>query len=78
VLVRPEMVRLDDGDTAVVELTEYYGHDSLYVVRTDGGSTLRVRTAASPVAHRGDRVALTYAGPPTVAFRSEGSASRSA
>jgi len=54
VLVRPEMVRLDDGDTAVVELTEYYGHDSLYVVRTDGGSTLRVRTAASPVAHRGD------------------------
>jgi iron(III) transport system ATP-binding protein len=68
VLVRPEMVHLAEGDGAVVEITEYYGHDSLYVVRTDTGTTLRVRTAASPTARRGDRVALRYAGPPTVAF----------
>jgi iron(III) transport system ATP-binding protein len=68
VLVRPEMVRLVPGDTAVVELTEYYGHDSLYVVRTDAGATLRVRAAAAPIARRGDRVTLEYAGPPTVAF----------
>jgi iron(III) transport system ATP-binding protein len=68
VLVRPEMVKLLPGDDAVVELTEYYGHDSLYVVRTDAGPTVRVRAAAAPVAKRGDRVALEYAGPPTVAF----------
>jgi iron(III) transport system ATP-binding protein len=68
VLVRPEMVQLRPGDGAVVEITEYYGHDSLYVVRTDGGTTLRVRAAAAPIAKRGDRVSLAYAGPPTVAF----------
>jgi iron(III) transport system ATP-binding protein len=68
VLVRPEMVRLDAGNGAVVELTEYYGHDSLYVVRTDDGTVVRVRAAASPSAKRGDRVSLRYAGPPTVAF----------
>lgn len=70
VLVRPEMVKLLPGDTAVIELTEYYGHDSLYVVRTDAGTTIRVRATAAPVARRGDRVALEYAGPPTVAFPS--------
>ena len=68
VLVRPEMLRLAPGDDAVVELTEYYGHDSLYVVRTDAGATVRVRAAAAPIAKRGDRVTLEYAGPPTVAF----------
>jgi iron(III) transport system ATP-binding protein len=68
VLVRPEMVRLRPGGDAVVELTEYYGHDSLYVVRTEAGTTVRVRAAAAPVAHRGDKVAVEYAGPPTVAY----------
>jgi iron(III) transport system ATP-binding protein len=68
VLVRPEMVLLEAGDAAVVELTEYYGHDSLYVVRTDAGAVLRVRSTSGPTARRGDRVSLRYAGPPTVAF----------
>jgi iron(III) transport system ATP-binding protein len=68
VLVRPEMVKLLPGDDGVVEITEYYGHDSLYVVRTDAGQTVRVRASAAPVAKRGDRVTLEYAGPPTVAF----------
>jgi iron(III) transport system ATP-binding protein len=68
VLVRPEMITLRRGGDAVVELTEYYGHDSLYVVRIDGGTTVRVRATAAPVAGRGDRVALSYVGPPTVAF----------
>jgi iron(III) transport system ATP-binding protein len=68
VLVRPEMVRLRPGGDAVVELTEYYGHDSLYVVRTEAGTTVRVRAAAAPVAQRGDKVAVEYAGPPTVAY----------
>jgi iron(III) transport system ATP-binding protein len=68
VLVRPEALRLAAGDGATVELTEYYGHDTLYVVRTDGGVQLRVRAGAAPIASRGDRVSLRYDGPPTMAF----------
>jgi iron(III) transport system ATP-binding protein len=68
VLVRPEALRLAPGEGATVELTEYYGHDTLYVVRTDGGVQVRVRAGAAPVVTRGDRVALSYAGPPTVAY----------
>ena len=71
VLVRPEMVKLRVGGDAVVELTEYYGHDSLYVVRTEAGTTVRVRAAAAPVAQRGDKVAVEYAGPPTVAYAAQ-------
>jgi iron(III) transport system ATP-binding protein len=69
VLVRPETVALVAGDGGVVELAEYHGRDRLYVVRTDAGPTLRVRTAGNdaPV-ERGARVALRYAGPPTVAW----------
>ncbi|MBA2283050.1 MAG: ABC transporter ATP-binding protein, partial [Acidimicrobiia bacterium] len=70
VLVRPESVRLvaDAAGTATVERTEYYGHDSLYVLRTDGGAELRARAGAAPVVVRGDRVRIDYAGPATVAF----------
>jgi iron(III) transport system ATP-binding protein len=68
VLVRPESLRLEQGDDATVEITEYYGHDTLYVVRTDGGVQVRVRAAAAPNAARGDRVSLRYEGPATVAF----------
>ena len=73
VLVRPEAVALAPGDGvhgegAVVEVIEYYGHDSLYVLRTDTGAAIRSRAAAAPELRRGDRVALRYAGGPTVAF----------
>jgi iron(III) transport system ATP-binding protein len=68
VLVRPEALRVAPGDGATVELTEYYGHDSLYVVRTDEGVQVRVRAAAAPFVARGDRVSLRYDGPPTVSF----------
>jgi iron(III) transport system ATP-binding protein len=68
VLVRPEALRLAAGDGATVELTEYYGHDTLYVVRTDDGVQLRVRAGAAPVVTRGDRVSLRYEGPPAMAF----------
>jgi iron(III) transport system ATP-binding protein len=71
VLVRPESLRLQAGDGATVELTEYYGHDTLYVVRTDGGVQVRVRAAAAPNAARGDRVSVRYEGPATVAFDSD-------
>ena len=68
VLVRPESLRLVVGEGATVELTEYYGHDSLYVVRTDGGVQVRVRSGSAPTVTRGDRVAISYDGPPAVAF----------
>ena len=68
VLVRPEALAIDRGEGATVELTEYYGHDSLLVVRTDAGDVVRVRTGLADAVRRGDRVALRYAGPPTVAF----------
>jgi iron(III) transport system ATP-binding protein len=68
VLVRPESVQLEPGDGGVVELVEFYGHDSLYVVRTDAGVTVRARSAAAPVLRRGDRVGLRYRGPDAVAF----------
>jgi iron(III) transport system ATP-binding protein len=79
VLVRPEALAISPGEPGVaggsamatVELTEYYGHDSLFVVRTDAGDVVRVRSGAATAVQRGDRVSLRYAGPPTVAFAPE-------
>ena len=71
-LVRPEHLRLAPGAAAVVELLEYYGHDTVYVVRLDDNGAahapLRVRAGSVPEYRRGDRVAVSYAGPPAVAF----------
>jgi hypothetical protein len=79
VLVRPEALAISPGEPGVaggsamatVELTEYYGHDSLFVVRTDAGDVVRVRSGAATAVQRGDRVSVRYAGPPTVAFAPE-------
>jgi iron(III) transport system ATP-binding protein len=82
VLVRPEHLDLatlgpdgagtgsDDaasGGAGVVELVEYVGHDTTYLVRT-GDLTLRVRRPSLPTAERGDRVSLRYVGGPTTWF----------
>ncbi|HEX6238712.1 MAG TPA: ABC transporter ATP-binding protein [Acidimicrobiales bacterium] len=56
------------GVPATVELAEYYGHDTVYVVRPDGGDTIRARVAAAPRFRRGDHVVIAYAGPPAVAY----------
>jgi iron(III) transport system ATP-binding protein len=56
------------GVPATVELTEYYGHDTVYLVRPDRGPPVRARAAATPRFARGDRVAVTYGGPPAVMF----------
>jgi iron(III) transport system ATP-binding protein len=74
VLVRPEDLTLAPGGTATVELTEFYGHDTVYLVRTEGGPTVRVRLAGAPRHERGDLVAVGYAGPPAPAYerRSDG------
>jgi iron(III) transport system ATP-binding protein len=84
VVLRAEQLRLDplggrdpiDAPDAVgrrgvpgtVQLTEYYGHDTVYLVRPDDGEPIRARAAATPRFDRGDRVLVTYDGPPAVVF----------
>jgi len=68
VLLRPEELRLVPGGDATVELVEYYGHDTLYRVRSASGQALKVRAGSVPEHRRGDAVSLTYAGPPAVSW----------
>ena len=79
VVLRAEQLLLepiDDPSTrgvpATVELTEYYGHDTVYLVRPDGGPPVRARAGATPRFARGDRVAVAYGGPPAVMFAVRG------
>ena len=68
VLVRPEDLDLDPGGTAVVELVEFHGHDTVYLVRLDATTTVRVRVGAAPRYARHDAVTVRYTGPEVVAF----------
>jgi iron(III) transport system ATP-binding protein len=77
VVLRAEQLRLDPlgaaddggrGVPATVQLTEYYGHDTVYLVRPDGAEPVRARAGAAPRFGRGDRVMVTYEGPPAVVF----------
>ena len=80
VVLRPEELRLapevspgglgtaDHRSHGTVELCEYYGHDTVYLVRPDGGTPLRARAGSIPQFERGDRVAISYHGPPAVAY----------
>jgi iron(III) transport system ATP-binding protein len=77
VVLRAEQLRLDPlgaadgggrGVPATVQLTEYYGHDTVYLVRPDGAEPVRARAGATPRFGRGDRVMVTYEGPPAVVF----------
>ena len=83
VLVRPESIRLTapatgqaaggqaaDGLGAVVQLVEYRGSDTSYLIDVDG-VVLRATAQGVPSFGRGDPVDLAYAGPPTVTFRDE-------
>ena len=54
--------------TATVEVLEFYGHDSVYVVRLDDGGPVRVRIGSLPAFRPGDRVRVSYTGAPTVAY----------
>lgn len=78
VLIRPEEIALagvaesggadsDVGLLGEVELVEFVGHDTTYVVRA-GELRLHVRRASMPVASRGDRVRLRWAGEATTCF----------
>jgi iron(III) transport system ATP-binding protein len=78
VVLRAEQLRLDPlgaasadrtrGVPATVKLIEYCGHDTVYLVRPDGAEPVRARAAATPRFGRGDRVLVTYEGPPAVVF----------
>jgi iron(III) transport system ATP-binding protein len=68
VLVRPEELRLEGGGEAEVHLVEFYGHDTVYVVRLADGTVVRARVGSAPLHGRGDLVTLGYAGGPAVAF----------
>ncbi len=75
VLLRPEDLRLlstteavPDGCDAAVELVEYYGHDTVYVVALADGTQVKIREVAVPRFDRGDQVCVTAVGSPAVAF----------
>ena len=68
VVIRPEDLRLGAGDAGTVNLVEFYGHDMMVSVRLDGGTELEVRSPTRPEYALGDRVAVSYAGEPAVAF----------
>ena len=68
VLLRPEDLRLVPGGDATVELTEFFGHDTVYLVRTASGPLVRVRAGAAPTHRRGDLVGVSYAGAPAVSY----------
>ena len=72
VLLRPEELRLTSGGDTVVELIEYYGHDTVYLVQPAEGPRVRVRAGAAPQHRRGDLVTVTYAGPLAVGYPAAG------
>jgi iron(III) transport system ATP-binding protein len=68
VLLRPEELRVEVGAGAEVELVEFYGHDTVYVVRLHDGLRVRARAGSAPTFSRGDAVDVRYVGGPTVAY----------
>ena len=68
VLLRPEHLALEAGGSWEVEQLEFYGHDTLYVLKGEHGQTLMVRAGGAPRYGNGDRASVRYEGPPTVAF----------
>ncbi len=73
VLIRPEDLRVDDGGDYLVSLVEYYGHDAMVTITLSEGVEVLARVPARAGLARGDRVAASYSGEPTVAFSSNGS-----
>jgi iron(III) transport system ATP-binding protein len=68
VLVRPEECKLRPGADARIELIEFYGHDTVYVVALADGGSMRVRQGAAPTFGRGEQVSIEYVGGPTSAY----------
>jgi iron(III) transport system ATP-binding protein len=68
VMVRPEYITVVAGDEATIEKVEFYGHDSIYVVRPDNKPALKARVLSTPEFRPGQRVALSYGGGPAPAY----------
>ena len=79
VLLRPEDLALcapgevggDDCKPVSVELVEYYGHDTVYLVTLDDGTRVRVREVSVPRFDRGDSATIRTTGRPAVAFAAD-------
>lgn len=67
VLVRPEHLSLDAGGDAVVQVVEFFGHDTVYVLQIRD-TELKARVGAAPAHDVGDRVTVRYTGPATAAY----------
>jgi len=77
VVVRPERVGVTAGGTSRITAVEFYGHDTVYLVRTPSGAEVRARVLGAPAHTPGDACHVRYRGCPTVAF-AEPSAARTA
>ena len=67
VLLRPEQLAIVDGDSALVEVVEFYGHDTMVFVSIDG-QVVRIRTGPDLKVSRGDRVGVEFRGESAQAF----------
>ncbi len=68
VLVRPEELILAEGTDATVDHIEYFGHDTLYHLRTNGGHMLHCRVNGAPRFAIGSGVNIRHSGAATVAY----------
>ena len=68
VLVRPEEISLTPGEMAVVTDIDFYGHDSIYELKSNDGSELICRTSGTSTFRIGDRVDIQHSGETTVSF----------
>ena len=68
VLVRPEELALTEGASGTVDHIEFFGHDTLYYIRSIDGGVLRCRTTGAPRFAIGATVDLCHSGVSTVAF----------
>ena len=68
ILVRPEELALTEGDSGVVDHIEFFGHDTLYYIRSADDGVLRCRTTGAPRFRIGAIVDLCHSGVSTVAF----------
>ena len=68
VLVRPEELAMTEGTSGIVDHIEFFGHDTLYYIRSADGGVLRCRTTGAPRFGIGATVNLCHSGVSTVAF----------
>ena len=72
ILVRPEELALTEGASGTVDHIEFFGHDTLYYIRSADGGVLRCRTTGAPRFRIGATVDLCHSGVSTVAFPRSG------